>query len=384
MSRKFPQYRQMQRCVGTIGMITAMACGIETALAADFLEPPVFTSQNGVLNILMVAKAKPIPTISFTPPTGGSAINPIGWAYEICQRPATGSSCPTGTGTVWDYGGVRLALQQGDTLNIHFVNQLPKVDANKLNHVTDPGEANLFLNPTNLHTHGLLTPARAATSGDQTFGDYIFVNVYNSAKGRPVPQTPHRHVPIAMDRIDYQIPVPSNHPSGLLWYHPHSHGIALNQVVQGMAGLITIGNVGSYAKGDVGNAPIPNTNVRHIMLKEIQVLAQGTVNFDSGPQAVADGEVLDQEDPAFCAPDPARGEVRQGSCPGVDNGPDGSNFTGGKWFFTVNGIQYPTIPITDPDGEIWRIGTAAGSLPYDLQPIHDVNNSPTLMALFSV
>ena len=58
---------------------------------------------------------------------------------------------------------MRLALQQGDTLKIRFVNRLPKVDPDKLNHETDPGEANLFLNPTNLHTHGLLTPARAAT-----------------------------------------------------------------------------------------------------------------------------------------------------------------------------------------------------------------------------
>src|SRR5262245_58953343 len=131
MSPKFPQRGPMQRCVGAAGVITILACGIETAVAADFLEPPVFTSQNGVLDIMMVAKAKPIPTISFTPPNSRSSINPIGWAYEICQRPATGLSCPTGTGTVWDYGGVRLGLQQGDTLNIRFVNQLPKVDPNK-------------------------------------------------------------------------------------------------------------------------------------------------------------------------------------------------------------------------------------------------------------
>src|SRR5215471_16054981 len=137
MSRKSPQRKPMHRCVGTIGAITILACGIEAALAADFVEPPVFTSQNGVLDIMMVAKAKPIPTISFTPPNGRSPINPIGWAYEICQRPATGSSCPTGTGTVWDYGGVRLALQQGDSLKVHFSNMLPPFDPKKLLHSVD-------------------------------------------------------------------------------------------------------------------------------------------------------------------------------------------------------------------------------------------------------
>jgi hypothetical protein len=45
----------------------------------------------------------------------------------------------------------------------------------------------LFRNPTNLHTHGLIVPARAATPGDPTFGDYVFVQVYNSTNGMPEP-----------------------------------------------------------------------------------------------------------------------------------------------------------------------------------------------------
>jgi len=374
----------LHRTIVTAGAAAALACGAQTALAANFHEPTVFSSQNGVLDILMIARAKPIPTISFNPPHSRSSINPIGWAYEICKRPASGLSCPTGTG-VWDYGGVRLNLKQGDTLKIRFVNRLPKMDPDKVNHITDPGQANLFRNPTNLHTHGLLTPARAATRGDPTFGDFVFVTVYNSNNGTPVPQNTHQHGPIVMDTIDYRIPVPGNHPSGLLWYHPHVHGIALNQVVQGMAGLLTIGTVGDVVKGDVNNSPIPNANVRHFMLKETQVLAQGTVFFDSGPQPVADGEVLNQEDPGFCAPDPATGEVRRGSCPGADNtGDDGSNFTGGKWYFTLNGIQYPTIPITDPDGEVWRVGTAGGSLSYDVQLLNDATGKPMIVQLIAI
>src|SRR5262249_14725942 len=250
------------------------------------------------------------------------------------------------------------------------------VDPNKLNHVTDPGQANLFRNPTNIHTHGLLTPARAATRGDPTFGDFVFVTVYNSANGVPVPQNTHQHGQIRMDTIDYKIPVPNNHPSGLLWFHPHVHGIALNQVVQGLAGLLTIGNVGDIVKGETGNVPFPDANVRHMLLKEIQVLAAGTVGFDSGPQPVANGAVLNQEDPEFCAPTPGPNEVRQGSCPGQDNSPDGSNFTGGKWYFTVSGQVFPNVPITAADGEVWRIGTAAGSLSWDLQLVNDATQQP--------
>jgi FtsP/CotA-like multicopper oxidase with cupredoxin domain len=121
-----------------------------------------------------------------------------------------------------------------------------------------------------------------------------------------------------------------------------------------------------------------------MLLKEIQVLAAGTVDFDSGSQPVVNGEVLNQEDPGFCAPIAGAHEVRQGSCPGQDNRPDGSNFAGGKWYFTVSGQQFPTVPITAADGEIWRIASAAGSLSYDLQLVNDANQQPMVVQLIAI
>ena len=65
------------------------------SLAASFIEPPVFTSKKGVLDILMIAKAKPVTAISFKPPGGKRPINPTGWVYEICYRnPAINDRCP--------------------------------------------------------------------------------------------------------------------------------------------------------------------------------------------------------------------------------------------------------------------------------------------------
>jgi hypothetical protein len=123
----------LRRSVGAAGVIMALwvAGGVaamaqtttasSTTSSSAFHEPPVFASQNGTLDILMTAKPKPIPTITFTSPTTGMKINPTGWAYEICQRTSSGqTTCPTGPGTVWDYGGIRLALTQGDTLKVHF------------------------------------------------------------------------------------------------------------------------------------------------------------------------------------------------------------------------------------------------------------------------
>jgi FtsP/CotA-like multicopper oxidase with cupredoxin domain len=355
------------------------------ASAAPLVDPPVFASQNGVLDIMMVAIPQPIPTIAYTPPSS-NVIHPTGWVFQICPRPASGLSCPSGSPTVSPYGGARLALQPGDTLKIRFVNRLPGVNPLKLRHVTDPGEANLYLNPTNLHTHGLLTPARAATVSDPTFGDYIFLSVFNSANGIPVPQTTHQHGPILMDTVDYKIVIPANHPSGLFWFHPHVHGIALNQLSEGMSGLITIGHVGDNVHGDASNAPWPDTNVRHMLLKDIQVLAGGTITFDSGPQPVANGEVLNQEDPTFCTQFPASAsEIRQGLCPGTDNtSSGGNNYTGGNWYATVNGEVYPTVAITTADGEVWRLGTGTGSLSWDLQLVDDMTQQPMTVQLLAI
>ena len=376
--------RPTQRWLGAASLAAALACA-GLAHAGNFVEPTVFASQNGVLDLLMIAKTSPVPSISYTPP-GGSAMNPIGWVYEVCRRPASRDSCPANSVTVTDYGGVRLALQKGDTLKIHLVNQLPPLDPNKLTHSLDPGEANLYMNPTNLHTHGVLTQARAPTLSDRSFGDYVFVSIYNSANGIPVPQTTHQHGPIVMDSVDYRIDIPRNHPSGQFWFHPHLHGLALNQVTQGMAGIISIGSAGDYAHGDATDAPFPEENVRHLILKDIQVQAAGTQQFANATATVQNGEVRYQPDPTFCAQFPAdASEVRQGSCPGTDNSETGgNNYTGGDWYFPISGQLFPTVRMTAADGEIWRLTNASGSLSYDLQLVDDSTKKPLTMQLLAV
>jgi L-ascorbate oxidase len=374
-----------RRSMRLAAVVAASLCGSHVARAVNFVEPPVFASSHGVLDLLMIAMPQPIPSLSYTPP-GGPTMNPTGWVYQICPRAAaTGNLCPAGSATVSNYGGIRLALQAGDELKIRLVNLLPSLDPNKVKHATDPGGSNLPLNLTTLHTHGLVVQARAPTLSDPTFGDYVFVEIYNSANGTPVPQPTHQHGSIVKDFADYRIDIPANHPSGAFWFHPHVHGIALNQVSSGLAGIISIGRAGDYAFGDQLKSPFPEANVRHLVLKDIQVLAAGTIML-AAPEPVVDGEVLNQEDPKFCNQFPAGpGEVRQGSCPGADNtGGGGNDYTGGAWFFTVSGQRFPTIPITAPDGEIWRLTNASGSLSYDLQLINDATRAPMVMQLISI
>jgi L-ascorbate oxidase len=369
--------------IRTAAIVAALLCGSSVALATNFVEPPVFASSHGVLDLLIVVLPQPVPSISYVPP-GGGVINPTGWVYQICPRAsARGNQCPAGSPTVSYYGGIRLALQKGDQLKFRLVNQLPPINPATLANITDG--SNLPKNPTNIHTHGLVVQARAPTLSDPTFGDDIFVDIYNPANGTPTPDPTHQHGSVVMGFADYRIDIPANHPSGAFWFHPHVHGLAVNQVSSGMAGIISIGMVGDYASGDLSKAPFPEANVRHLVLKDMQVLAAGTIMFNT-PVVVTDGEVMNQEDPTFCAQFPASpAEIRQGSCPGADNSSTGgNNYTGGTWFLTVSGQQFPTIRMTEPDGEVWRLTNASANLTYDLQLVDDATGMPIITQLVSV
>ena len=98
----------------------ALAFTSLTANAGELVDPPVFTSNpvKQELDLLMVAK-----------PASVAAIPGVtGWAYEICERKySIGNSCQPGMSNPNPYGGARLQVNPGDTLNIHFVNQLPKI-----------------------------------------------------------------------------------------------------------------------------------------------------------------------------------------------------------------------------------------------------------------
>ena len=147
-----------------------------------------------------------------------------------------------------------------------------------------------------------------------------------------------------------------------------------------MAGVITIGYVSGYVSRGGGvfgsSAPIASTlalstpAVRHLTLKDMQVYADNTV--------------FTQEDPEFCDADESSQSPQNGFCPGADNsGEGGGNYTGGKWFFTVNGQVYPTISLSST-GEVWRITHASGSRSYALTIIDDATGQPRPFQILAI
>ncbi len=331
------------------------------AQSSQLLDPPVFKSSHHELDLLFIAKAAPIKLGELTPRA---------WIYEVCPRAiAENDTCPQGSKTVASYGGVRLELQQGDHLKMRLVNRLPPAPIDAKHVVDMPQLAN---NPTNLHTHGLVVEPRKAGNGSSTYGDYVYVIGYPEGK---LPTTSEAGLDITDRPIDYDIYIPLNHPSGLFWFHPHVHGLALNQMSEGLSGLITVGSPDDYVWEKPGSQGIQTPHVvRHLMLKDMEV--------------ARDSSVVTQEDSGFCNPDAVSGELpREGYCAGVDTAPASAapvspseppapDYSGGKWFFSINGQVYPEINVKPDTGEIWRMQNGSGSRTYDLSLNDDSTGRP--------
>ena len=90
--------------------------------------------------------------------------------------------------------------------------------SHKIDHMNNPHG----FNTTNLHVHGLQTIP------------HIFAPL-----GTSDPAAEMLTILPGHDFL-YNFPIPSDHPSGLHWYHPHKHGSTDVQVSGGMAGLIVV------------------------------------------------------------------------------------------------------------------------------------------------
>ena len=337
-----------------------------TAAPDELREPLVLSSKGGLLDVLMVAQAAPVSNFSPYKTTG--------WVYVICPRPQDGSNrCPAIGGDPNYYGGTRLQVNPGDTLKIRLVNALPSASGAK--HALEDGQGFLSLNPTNLHVHGMLVPPRVADAGDSSWGDNVFVLNFNSANGKAGPADTHMHGTVQYDTVDYTYAIPKNHPSGVFWFHPHVHGISLNQISAGLAGIITVGQVSDYLCTrdyceDFQHA-VPQ---RHMILKDAQILQDGTLK--------------DQIDPNFCQasdPNAPASAPDKGSCAGTDtSGSGGSNYVGGRWFFTINGQRNPAVTVGAPAGQIWRIVNTSASATYDVNLWEPDENRQMLMRVISI
>ncbi len=139
----------------------------------------------------------------------------------------------TGTSTEIPYVGPTIEVKPGNTVRINLKNELPQSFSPRCQDLRQPGNENEpncnNHNRTNLHSHGLwISP----TGNSDNVLSVIDPTV----------------------TFQYEYNIPSDHPAGTFWYHPHLHGSTALQVASGLSGaLIVRGNrlPSESANGDI-------------------------------------------------------------------------------------------------------------------------------------
>ena len=294
----------------------------------------------------------------------------------------------------WIYGGTHWALRQGDTISEHLSSALQDTAG------TVPATASAQLNPpanggvpcraTNTHTHGLLvSPYHPAQPGKGPYGDYVLD--VTLPPGSPLDtdtcgaqgSSAHGMHGTTNAPLDYEIHIPGHpgvnslatgeHPSGLLWFHPHPHGYSRPQVEGGTTGVLTVGELADYAcpfnllqNGKCPPIALPLLKPeRFLELKDAQIgkAVDGSWHFNAAYTSTLCGNGV---------------PVLAGEC----SAGDGS----GKWVFTVNGVQFPQIAASSGAAEIWRIANTSANVSYDLAVLkgRGLNGSPIGFQVLSI
>jgi len=166
---------------------------------ADLVEPSELVSQDGVLDVRLVAAPA---TVTVAGRTFRSNV------FNGSYLPPT------------------LRVRRGDQVRIAFENRI--------------GAADLYIEgpqPSNLHYHGMaIPPVKPADDIYLTVTPQGASGTVKDHEGHAIPPSPD----VVAGSFDYSWQVPSDHAKGEYWYHPHVHGFVTPQVMSGMAGLILI------------------------------------------------------------------------------------------------------------------------------------------------
>ncbi|MGA8531536.1 MAG: multicopper oxidase domain-containing protein [Acidobacteriaceae bacterium] len=172
-------------------------------------DPPVLQSQNGVLEV----------TIGFYTVTDSQGL------VRYCYVANPGTSAPLEAPT--------LVVNPGDTLIIHFTNDLPAAAASS----ASDNMASMKLTLSNNSATTSTSPACNGTMGTNVTNIHFHGTDIAPVCGQD--EVVHTLVQPGQS-FDYNVQIPLQEPPGLYWYHPHPHGISEGQVQGGATGALIV------------------------------------------------------------------------------------------------------------------------------------------------
>jgi FtsP/CotA-like multicopper oxidase with cupredoxin domain len=217
--------QDMQKMVA--GPLSSSGTGVCPDLAAGstVTAPADLYSQNGVLEVTLNLETD---------------VDAVG-RQRYCYITSTGLVSPN------------LRVNPGDTLLIHFYNQLPSgldpvmPDVMPSMHnmaSVSHGSAHSMATGMQVTLHD--TTNAASTTSSPCDGGAMTASVSNlHFHGLNVSPTCHSDEVVDTlvqpgQEFDYSVQIPANEPPGLYWYHPHPHGFSEGQVQGGATGAIIV------------------------------------------------------------------------------------------------------------------------------------------------
>ena len=197
--------------VFSLGVCTAKAQSSADQVCARFAAgssvtaPPELKSSNGTLEV----------TFTFQTVTDAQGL------VRYCYVTNTGLEAPT------------LRVNPGDTLIIHFLNNLPAASASS-------SSDNMAGMKMDLTPQTAITSTSSACNGTMSASaTNIHFHGMNVAPVCGQDEVVHTLVQPGQS-FDYTVQIPANEPPGLYWYHPHPHGFSEGQVQGGATGALIV------------------------------------------------------------------------------------------------------------------------------------------------
>lgn len=279
----------------------------------ELTNPPVIGRPLEIPNDPVVQQPKDLSVAISMAYRDGELWNPVSTSFDHVRLRSYLSPMATALTLV----GPTIVARPGDALRIDLSNEFPTNDPSCQIHRDNINIPHCF-NSSNLHLHGLWV----SPTGNS---DNVFLTI------RPG------------TRFEYEYNIPSGHPAGTFWYHPHLHGSTAIQVSSGLGGALILRGDRMPEPGKSGDLDVLlQPTAEHPFPERIMLLQQLAYACRAESGRIKTNPANDDDGEWVCGEDEV-GKLERYLGPVPPN-----QFGGGVWnksgrHTSINGLVHPTL-----------------------------------------